>query len=87
MRIISTNCVLSMFKLSFIFVKVCGLFEWKRICAGFSLLFVYICIAVGDPNYRFIATVNNISIISWQLDLLVEETGEPREDQRPVASQ
>ena len=79
MRIISTNCVLSMFKLSFIF-------EWKGICAGFSLLFVYICIAVGDPNYRFIATVNNISIISWQLDVLVEETGEPREDQRPVAS-
>jgi hypothetical protein len=36
--------------LSFIFVivPVCGLFEWKGICAG-SLSFVYICIAVGDP--------------------------------------
>jgi hypothetical protein len=31
---------------------VCGLFEWKRIYAGFSLLFVYICIAVGDPNQK-----------------------------------
>ena len=35
--------------LSFMFVIVCGLFEWKRICAGFFLSFVYICIAVGDP--------------------------------------
>ena len=32
-----------------IFVKVCGLFKWKRICTGFILLFVYICIAVGHP--------------------------------------
>ena len=31
--------------LSYIFVIVCGLFEW---CAG-SLMFVYICIDVGDP--------------------------------------
>ena len=23
--------------------------EWKRICSGFFLSFVYICIAVGDP--------------------------------------
>jgi hypothetical protein len=33
----------------FIFAIVCGLFEWKRICAEFFLLFVYICIAIGDP--------------------------------------
>jgi hypothetical protein len=39
--------VLSMFMLLFIFVLICGLFEWKRKCADF-LLFVYICIAVGD---------------------------------------
>jgi len=32
--------------LSFMFVIVCGLFEWKRICAGFFLSFVYICIAL-----------------------------------------
>jgi hypothetical protein len=41
--------VLSMSMLSFIFVIVCGLFEWKKICACFFLSCVYICIAVGDP--------------------------------------
>jgi hypothetical protein len=35
--------VLSMFRFSFFFVTVCGLFEWKRICA-FLLAFVRICI-------------------------------------------
>ena len=34
----------------------------------------------------FNATFNNISVISWQSDLLVEETGGPRENHRPVAS-
>ena len=38
----------SEYMLSFIFVIVRGLFEWKRICAGCSL-FVYISIVVGDP--------------------------------------
>jgi len=32
-------------------VIVCGLFEWKQICAGF-LSFVDICIAVEDPVIR-----------------------------------
>jgi hypothetical protein len=32
------------------------------------------------------ATFNNISAISWQLVLLVEETGVPRENHRPVIS-
>ena len=32
------------------------------------------------------ATFNNISAISWQSVLLVEETGVPRENHRPVAS-
>jgi len=31
----------------------------------------------------FIATFNNISVISWRSDLLVDETGE---NHRPVAS-
>ena len=31
------------------------------------------------------ATFNNISAITWQSVLLVEETGEPRENHRPVA--
>ena len=34
----------------------------------------------------FNATFNNISVISWQSVLLVEETGVPGENHRPVAS-
>jgi hypothetical protein len=37
-----------MFMLSYIFVIVCGLFEWKRICKGL-LSFVFICDAIEDP--------------------------------------
>ena len=33
----------------------------------------------------FNATFNNISAISWQSVLLVEETGVPGENHRPVA--
>jgi hypothetical protein len=34
----------------------------------------------------FNATFNNISLISWQSVLLVEETGVPRENHRPVSN-
>ena len=34
----------------------------------------------------FSATFNNISAISWRSVLLVEETGGPGENHRPVAS-
>ena len=34
----------------------------------------------------FNATLNNISVISWGSVVLVEETGIPRENHRPVAS-
>jgi hypothetical protein len=34
----------------------------------------------------FNATFNNISVISWQSALLVEEYGVPKENQRPAAS-
>jgi hypothetical protein len=34
----------------------------------------------------FNATFNNISVISWRTVLLVEETGVPGENHRPVAS-
>ena len=34
----------------------------------------------------FNATFNNISVISWRSVLLVEETGGPRKNHRPVAS-
>jgi len=43
--------VLSMLMLSFIFLIECGLFDWKRNCAGF-LLFVYIGIVIGEPFIR-----------------------------------
>jgi hypothetical protein len=33
----------------------------------------------------FNATFNNISVISWRLGLLVEETGVPEDNHRPVA--
>jgi hypothetical protein len=34
----------------------------------------------------FNATFNNISVISWQSALLMEETGLPKETHRPAAS-
>jgi hypothetical protein len=34
----------------------------------------------------FEATFNNMSVISWGSVILVEETGVPRENHRPVAS-
>jgi len=34
----------------------------------------------------FNATFNNISVISWRLVLLVEETGAPVENHRPATS-
>ena len=40
-----------MLMFSFIFVIVCGLFEWRRI-GGDLLLLVYICMTVGDPNIK-----------------------------------
>jgi hypothetical protein len=44
---------------------------------------------VGWLGVRFMvfnATINNISVISWQSVSLVEETGVLRENQRPAAS-
>jgi len=43
----------------------------------------------GLAWFRFMmfnATFNNISAISWQSVLFVEETGVPRENHRPVVS-
>jgi hypothetical protein len=41
---------------------------------------LFVCLMV------FNATFNNISVISWRSVLLVEETWEPGENHRPVAS-
>ena len=37
-------------------------------------------------DMMFSVTFNNISVISWRSVLLMEETGGPRENHRPVAS-
>jgi hypothetical protein len=44
------------------------------------LILLFVCLMVLN------AIFNNISVISWQSVLLVEETGGPEENQRPVAS-
>jgi len=51
---------------------------------------LYICLKGDHPRtipisrvMVFNATFNNISVISWQSVLLVEETGVPRENHRP----
>jgi hypothetical protein len=41
---------------------------------------VIVCLMV------FNATLNNISVVLWRSVLLVEETGGPEENHRPVAS-
>jgi len=46
-----------------------------------SLICLFVCLFDGAN-----ATFNNISVISWQSVLLVEETGGPGETHRPVAN-
>ena len=47
----------------------------------------FICWLVGWFRFMvFNATFNNISVISWQLVLLVKEIGGPGENHRPAAS-
>jgi len=41
---------------------------------------------VGLWFIAFNSTFNNISVISWRSVLLVEESGVPRENHRPIAS-
>jgi hypothetical protein len=47
-----------------------------------------LCVGVESVCFlmMFNPTFNNISVISWQSVLLVEETGVPGENHRPVAS-
>jgi len=47
-----------------------------------SISCFYLFVLLMVPN----ATFNNVSVISWRSVLLVEETGIPRENHRPVAS-
>ena len=55
----------------------------------FKLLFIYSETSLYRVRIGVIgcnATFNDISVISWWSVLLVEETGVPRENDRPVAS-
>ena len=52
----------------------------ERLETDKSRVNLFVCLMV------FNATFNNISVISWQSVLLLEETGGPRENHRPVAS-
>ena len=55
---------------------------------SFTYLRVFICEKKMMCNVFFLfnAIFNNISVISWRYVLLVEETGLPGENHRPVAS-
>jgi hypothetical protein len=68
--------------------KICVLTEKNYIqltsyCFCVEILWflcLFVCLMV------FKATFNNISVLSWRLILLVEETGGPGENHRPVAN-
>jgi hypothetical protein len=51
-----------------------GVFRSRKLM--FVFVFLFVCLMV------FIATFNNILVISWRSVLLVEETGEPGENHR-----
>ena len=56
---------------------------WRQSCINWNLNYpVRVMVRVVVFN----ATFNNISVISWRSILLVEETGVPGENHRPVAS-
>jgi hypothetical protein len=47
------------------------------------------CSSIPCFEFRFVVfnvTFNNLSVVSWRSVLLVEETGVPRENHRPVTS-
>ena len=54
----------------------------KRVVRTKFVIYVLLRVRVMVFN----ATFNNISVISWRSVLLVEETGVPRENHRPVGS-
>jgi len=53
-----------------------------------KIIYTTICVYINDYVWFmvFITTFNNISVISWQLVLLVEKTRVPRENHWPVES-
>jgi len=51
-----------------------------------NILYKHVFICLRVKVIVFNATFNNISVILWQTVLLMEETGVPGENHRPVAS-
>jgi hypothetical protein len=64
----------------YIILHQCGI-----IVLPVRLVFIIIWVIVM-PLMGFNALFNNMSAISWQSVLFVEETGVPRENHRPVAN-
>jgi hypothetical protein len=52
------------------------------------MIYIYKKVVSNTPQIHRVmnVTFNNISVISWQSVLWVEETGVPRENHRPAAS-
>ena len=62
-----------------------------ELCLLFTVIGVIYCVGVGFHLWLvwlmvLNATFNNISVISWRSVILVEETGVPGENHRPVVS-
>ena len=63
----------------------------KCLCSQITMKYINSSLVIGMLWFEFRVivlndTFNNISDISWRLVLLVEETGVPRKNHRPVAS-
>jgi hypothetical protein len=72
---------------NFIVFELTVYFLLSNIINKKNLFFIIFIIFGRDEGIMvFNATFNNISAISWRSVLLVEETGVPGENHRPVAS-
>ena len=63
----------------------------KCLCSQIRMKYINSSLVIGMLWFEFRvivlnATFNNISDISWRLVLLVEETGKPGKNHRPVSS-
>ena len=58
----------------------------QKIILYYSTLLILLKYNLGLGFMVFNTTFNNISVISWRSVLLVEETGVPGENHRPVES-
>ena len=83
----SNEHTISFAEYSFLLLSILTFKFWKEFL--FSRFFTVACKNKQSIGFRvmvFNVTFNNISIILWLSVLLVEETGVPGENHRPVAS-